>query len=331
MRNWCTLQLAPAIKRTQPITTFLLKLSHSYGCLREEFFDPHRSSGIWGREVNDKCFQVLETLTVDAQGANGNVANELLSRMLCPAATDHDGLAFAWAKPASVVIKDSSDWTEVQKIALFRQLGYRRVGDTPWFAKAYDPFHAANVMAIDKDYDPPAKFVDTYLQRLENRLEISRTRKTCDNGTIVDISAHFRGHTDTNARALLTARKTENHPIALTLEQTKYGCTCGRCVGGYISPRMRFILVKMLAKIDKGVYTSVASKTIRELYVRNPSMAINGLGGYAWSVVEEDLRGLIYQMPDIGLGYCFVSRPCNLSYGRITYQNIDLQVHQSST
>jgi hypothetical protein len=52
---------------------------HRYGCLREEFLDgPGSGSGVWKREFNDKCFQVVQSMSVDGGSSSYEVAREMM-------------------------------------------------------------------------------------------------------------------------------------------------------------------------------------------------------------------------------------------------------------
>jgi hypothetical protein len=54
-------------------------LAARYGCLREEFISgPSSGSGVWGREFNDKCFQVVQSMSIDAGPSSYEVAREML-------------------------------------------------------------------------------------------------------------------------------------------------------------------------------------------------------------------------------------------------------------
>jgi hypothetical protein len=266
-----------------------------------------RGSGIWGREFNDKCFQVIQTLSVNAGLSSHEVALKLLTNMINPTLVQHDGLSYALVEPTKTVFR-SVDWTESTKISLFRDFGFRRVGDSSWFAYAYKPTHPANALLAEHDYDPPVSQPSaTEVQKLEFRLEILRTRAK-KNGKIIDVSTEFRGHTEENVRTLIAARKAENPSNATpgTL-QVKYGCTCGRCLGGFMSTRMQFVLHKQASKIYKGIFPTISADHTRIHLQKNSGMIPRIMGGYAWAFVKEPLKSLIYRSKDVGLGYCYVS------------------------
>ncbi|KAI0386896.1 hypothetical protein F5Y04DRAFT_242589 [Hypomontagnella monticulosa] len=111
----------------------------------------------------------------------------------------------------------------------------------------------------------------TPLEALENRLELSRTRESMFDVTAV-VSDEFRGYSDASIACMATLRNIEAFELS-TLSpsdiefvssatdeqansmphinvagirkclQLKFGCTCGECIGGFISPRMSFALI----------------------------------------------------------------------------------------
>ncbi|KAF2436320.1 hypothetical protein EJ08DRAFT_711179 [Tothia fuscella] len=253
-----------------------------YGCLREEFLV--RGTGIWGREINDKCIQLLQSMSVNA--------------------------GFAFAQPTKIIFS-GIEFSDADKIALFREEGFRRVGATTWFAKAYDPAHPANSaasLASDVAFVLPV----TNLSAVENikaRLEFARTRTKID-GKIVDVSSAFRGHSDADVKALRAAQAAENpgSTNAPTVLQTKYGCACGKCLGGFISPRMKFVMVKQLSKIYHGLYGSIAGDGHRIYLAKNKNLVAEIMGGYAWTFAPEPIKSAIFDSKDAGLGYCYTLR-----------------------
>jgi hypothetical protein len=225
--------------------------------------------------------------------------------MINPTLVSHHRLAYALAEPAKIVFR-GGNWPEATKIALFRELGFRRVGISSWFARAYEPAHPSHALPADRDYDPPASKTLTVVEKIEERLEVLRTR-TKKGGKIVDISSDFQGHSDDNVIALIAARKAEDLGISRTFSQVKYGCTCGRCIGGFLSPRMHFVMLKQLSKIYQGLYGSISGDHSRIYFQKNPIRIPEIRGGYAWTFVKDPLKSLIFQSKDTGLGYCYVS------------------------
>ncbi|MCJ1254661.1 hypothetical protein MMC24_002476 [Lignoscripta atroalba] len=81
---------------------------------------------------------------------------------------------------------------------------------------------------------------ETPLEALETLLETNRTRREVMMMTI-PVSDDFMGHAKDSVDCLLELKCLRN-PTADTILRTTYGCTCGECVGGFLSPRMMFTL-----------------------------------------------------------------------------------------
>ena len=276
--------------------------------MREEFLDdgPRRGSGIWGREANNNSFQVLQNMSVDAGSENSNVALEMLSRLGDSAVVPYESLDFALVEPTKTVFRGSG-WSDLDKINVFRKLGFRRVGDSAWFMKASDQNHPSRILALEKDFDPPAAISSTAVQTFRIHLESKRTRAKRD-GKVIDVSDSFRGHNEVDViEALKIAREDEGSAKQRTYLQVKYGCDCSKCIGGFISPRMSFVLDKQLASVYRSLHISLSCDTARQRYATRPEMFGTTDGGYAWTFVEEPMKKLILDNKGVALGYCFVS------------------------
>jgi len=133
-------------------------------------------------------------------------------------------------------------------VGLYRKAGFRRVGDSVWFAYAFDDSHPSRSVAINDDYNHPDLPVPkTPLQTLEKKLQ--RQRTIFEHGLLtIDVSDKFRGYPDEVAKELLTLRAI-NNPTNTQLQCAKFGCTCGDCLSGYLSPRMR-VLIKTVCEYE---------------------------------------------------------------------------------
>lgn len=128
----------------------------------------------------------------------------------------------------------------------FRSAGFRRIGASKWLATSIDKDHPAKLIDEQDDLDPfPA--LPTELEKLETSLEQRRTRGRKD-GKRVEISDEFRGHSTTNIKKLLELRNLSVQD-ADAFRRARFGCTCGSCIGGYISPRMAYTLTKTAQRI----------------------------------------------------------------------------------
>lgn len=80
----------------------------------------------------------------------------------------------------------------------------------------------------------------TPLEALQESLETMRTKKDCGS-MVLNVSDEFRGYPDAavSCLSLLSGRDTSG------LDGTclRYGCTCGECLGGFLSARMRSALI----------------------------------------------------------------------------------------
>ncbi|KAF7955214.1 uncharacterized protein EAE97_000473 [Botrytis byssoidea] len=99
----------------------------------------------------------------------------------------------------------------------------------------------------DKQFLTSARNIDGYtpLEALQHKLDIIRTRREHGMMTLV-ISDNFAGFTSdaTSCQFVLLTGSTPTNPSdTRLLLQLKCGCTCGECVGGFLSPRMKLALL----------------------------------------------------------------------------------------
>lgn len=124
--------------------------------------------------------------------------------------------------------------------SIFQEAGFHRIGISAWFGKPVDAAHP--VRKATKDIEPPATN-PSELEALEQALDLQRTRVIG-----IEVSDNFHGFSDDDVKRLLDLRGIL-FPTDLQVLQAKYGCTCGKCVGGFISSRMSFILISCANKI----------------------------------------------------------------------------------
>ncbi|GAB1217283.1 hypothetical protein ATERTT37_006519 [Aspergillus terreus] len=88
-----------------------------------------------------------------------------------------------------------------------------------------------------------ARNIDGYtpLEALQETLETRRTRKDYGFFRISNISDCFEGYPDAAVSCLSLLSGQE--ALGLNRACLRYGCTCGECVGGFLSARMRFSLI----------------------------------------------------------------------------------------
>lgn len=81
---------------------------------------------------------------------------------------------------------------------------------------------------------------ETPLEGLEDSLESRRTMRQVG-GLTIPMADSFRGFALTEVRCLQLLKGLLN-PTPVQLDQLAYGCTCGECLGGFLSPRLSFAL-----------------------------------------------------------------------------------------
>jgi hypothetical protein len=90
---------------------------------------------------------------------------------------------------------------------------------------------------------------DTPLQALQFIAEENRVKVEIGN-TFIPCSDDFKGFPET-AVATMVVLQGMNNPAEVEKMRLKYGCTCGECIKGYLSPRMRLsVLAKARACHD---------------------------------------------------------------------------------
>jgi len=94
---------------------------------------------------------------------------------------------------------------------------------------------------------------ETPLDALEFHLEKCRTTVRMGSMTL-HISDKFKGFSDESVDCLILLKGLPD-PSALDRSRFKFGCTCGQCVMGILSPRMRFALEMQ----GKDEYDSLSS------------------------------------------------------------------------
>jgi hypothetical protein len=89
-----------------------------------------------------------------------------------------------------------------------------------------------------------ARDIDGYtpLEALQETLETMRTRKQYGLFRVMNLSDHFEGYPDAAVSCLSLLFGQES--LGLNRACLRYGCTCGGCVGGFLSTRMRYSLIR---------------------------------------------------------------------------------------
>ncbi|CRG87462.1 DNA (cytosine-5)-methyltransferase PliMCI [Talaromyces islandicus] len=120
----------------------------------------------------------------------------------------------------------------------------------------------------------------TPFEALRELLEIARTRMV-DGSMVLNVSDQFEGYTD-DAVACLSLVEDEASKMgtlpAFHNMLLRYGCTCGKCLGGFISPRMRLALY-------------------RQAEMMSARLALSMRGAGEWCTLHEST--ISYLAPDV--------------------------------
>jgi hypothetical protein len=333
--DWVT-SVGPQLKRMAQ------DLFDRYGRLRPEFKDhPYmRGSGIWGDELNVGNILLIERLLADKhvryRGKGRAIFNEVLENAHANSPKDSFIVITCIDKGVPLTLEDEAKMEHKMRdgVSFIRSLGFRRLGNTPWFAYSVQPGHKSRAMLPGDDYDPPSVVHPTtnlyefafHIIPWNDEVSCLRFFKDClDNvdsselnwastnkrgrtvmheaalhiypsvlGLIMEhapqltVTRDSAGATPFEALTLKLERKRTFHPDALTSgarpdefvgynpdevacirildtsnrtkEQIRFGCTCGHCEGGYLSPRMTkrlelhadYISRHLLSHVDTG-------------------------------------------------------------------------------
>ena len=138
----------------------------------------------------------------------------------------------------------------------WRAIGFRRVGSSPYFCMANDSTHPSHSLSAKDDYRRPLVLSmpfaaeakasrnlegETPLECLEAGLESGRLKRRAGFMTI-PVSDRFCGFAPNDVECLRLLKGIEN-PLPHQLAQLTYGCTCGQCLEGFMSPRVAFALL----------------------------------------------------------------------------------------
>ncbi|KAK5998616.1 hypothetical protein PT974_00997 [Cladobotryum mycophilum] len=309
--------------RSGAATKFGGQLFDRYGRLRDEFkhHPIQRGSGIWGDELDRGDILAIDKIIVLIPWRRQGIGRAIVRALL-------DGVRSETSAPFfAIVSPDTSEYTsthnippekyEAYVIALqfWRSLGFRRVGNTRFFAWASDATHRCHALPAWEDFD--LTFVEEF--DLPHRLEAMFTMlsDSADLKCLAELKRILHGipetspiwtATDTHGNTLLhlasyTTRphcvkwllntfpklnEMHNHKGEIPIESAmrhlrenrehstffnghdgaavaslyllkyecglnkptspdeelllKFGCTCGKCIRGFISPRMRSTL-----------------------------------------------------------------------------------------
>ncbi|RYP67905.1 hypothetical protein DL769_005641 [Monosporascus sp. CRB-8-3] len=301
---------------TEDLAQMGFTLFDRYGRLKSESKEHpvKKGSGIWGDELDTGDILLIERIYVGKPHRRLGQGRAVVSALLEKARSKSRHF-FAITYPAALLTMLSDDvrnttdqekdttYDREKKIAVrfWRAMGFRRIGNSRWFALAGDAVHASHSLAAADDYDPPAtahaalrKGIGSLfghleqaedalcMQKLEEYLRdvpprppplelnghkgqhapppsrcqlkaptpleaamsgLERRRTQFDDGLRVHpVSDRFMGFSDAEVSCLVHLRSLTN-PSSLDLQRLKFGCTCGQCIDGFLSPRMLHALL----------------------------------------------------------------------------------------
>jgi hypothetical protein len=108
-----------------------------------------------------------------------------------------------------------------------------KIQSVRWLLESANEGHTLSAARTIEGYTPQ--------EELESHLESKRTKK--EHGMLtVDISDNFLGFPPEAVGCLAALRALDN-PSEIQCARLKFGCTCGSCLDGFLSPRMKFALL----------------------------------------------------------------------------------------
>ncbi|KAL9051411.1 MAG: hypothetical protein Q9162_006018 [Coniocarpon cinnabarinum] len=225
-----------------------------YGFVRRCHVEGSASgSQVWGYELNDGDFLLIEGIHVNNPHQRQGIARKLIEIALAETSRKDVKLRFAIARADVPTSEIPYDMSEKEKddlyasnynrnIRLLRNAGFRMIGASGWLAWAVNKGHRSHQIPADHDYDAPKDTERSELEEFTRRLETSRTVKQINMFSKM-ISDHFIGYGIDDIQHLLRLRGENPDAVSPeTIARTRFGCTCGLCYCGFISPRMRYSL-----------------------------------------------------------------------------------------
>ena len=287
-----------------PSRILAVDLFDRHGTLKQDLIHgSRRGSGVWGSEDRNKNLLFIKSFYLKGlskmTGLEKDNADDYIKQMI-ERALGH--LRFEQAH-AFAVVKASNVAQDIAPAPMFlRSFGFRRIGDTDWFGLPSAKDHPALHLAPGDDFDPEKVHVshallEAYMKHafeyaahgdypfeiglgdqhaspmeaLEGCLAYFRTLDFVD-GKYRDVSDCFRGYRDEHIRKI-TQLKGLMQPLSpIQYARLQYGCSCGQCMEGYLSPRMKFTLSKQAGKIFQLVLLDMSCDDTRLHLLHHPDM-----------------------------------------------------------
>ena len=301
-----------------------------------------KGTGVWGNELDHGCFVYIDFISVKKDFRRQRIASNLAQQLWQRAKASYPQAQFAITlathlntgyDPIRLLGMSDIDYhntiqqSVTSAVAFWRSVGFRRIGNSQFFALAADPNHPANNISASSDYDPPnvefvteplpvhdalveirsdeamVAFLEEHLAKTSPTHASWRARNSLGNtilhifmahkprtldwilekpwlkdllavqnnegytpeesfvsrlddwravrnsqGMVIDVSDDFTGFKSEHIDYLFKLRGIAT-PSEDEWERATYGCTCGECIAGFLSPRVAHAL-RVRAEID---------------------------------------------------------------------------------
>jgi len=240
-------------KRSRVLGNLAFTLFDRHGRLKKEHkaHDVKKGSGTWGAEMDNGYLLMLGHVGVNEDYRRKGHGRSLVKELIQRVDSILEGPLFAITMPNSLVAamnaksrhgsysRQFQDDSELVFKEFIRAVGFRRIGRSPYFALAADPNHPCHQILAFDDPDPEVgdNIRDAPLEVQEAAMEEMRVKLVIFN-EVGHRSDDFSGFPDDAVARLARLRdvRTPTHDDEMRL---KYGCTCGKCIGGFLSARMQ--------------------------------------------------------------------------------------------
>lgn len=147
---------------TKETSCLAFEVFDRYGRLKRQYYEHSfkRGSGVWGPELDSGDILLIESIGVKVQQRRGGIGRRLVQAALAevrPKTTRFVALARPGILALDVEYTDekSPAESEARSEKFFRSLGFRRVGNSRWFAFADDSDHPSRQLPAAEDWDEP--------------------------------------------------------------------------------------------------------------------------------------------------------------------------------
>ncbi|KAI5462857.1 hypothetical protein BGZ63DRAFT_352168, partial [Mariannaea sp. PMI_226] len=171
------------MNRPSAVTSALaFELFDRYGRFRGEFYN-HRvrkGTGVWGKELDEGDILLFETIIVQSEYRRTGVGT-LVIKLLMEAAQEKSRKLIAFARPGHLGPLVGSVKEKAQAVTestinsqyFWQSLGFRRVGNSAWFAFSFRPDHPSKSLpAVDDHQSPMINWEDDIPEDMDEVLKV---------------------------------------------------------------------------------------------------------------------------------------------------------------